>query len=159
MNEEKKYHVIKKLVETQGNKDRAAMTPGISRRQVNRLIHAYQTEGKAAFVHGNRGRKPAITIPDEIRNTVVTLYRTKYPGANFTHFTALLKRCEGITLSVSAVVDDFDLVRQISVLVILCGQNQLFQIKRRHSSPYFQPFSPLPQLTSWYRMLLWCPSP
>lgn len=103
MDEQKKYEVIKMLVDSQGNKDRAAITLGISRRQVNRLIVAYKEKGKAAFVHGNRGRKPAITIPDEIRKIVVDLYRTKYFEANFVHFTELLERNEGITLSVSAV--------------------------------------------------------
>lgn len=103
MDEQKKYEVIKMLVDSQGNKDRAAITLGISRRQVNRLIVAYKEKGKAAFVHGNRGRKPAITIPDEIRKNVVDLYRTKYFEANFVHFTELLERNEGITLSVSAV--------------------------------------------------------
>lgn len=103
MNEQLKYDVIKKLVDSEGNKDRAAITLGISKRQVNRLIVAYKEKGKAAFIHGNRGRKPAITIPVEIRNTVVDLYRTKYYKANFTHFTELLERNEGISLSVSAV--------------------------------------------------------
>ena len=74
MDEQKKYEVIKKLVDTNGNKDRAAMTLGISRRQVNRLIIAYNDEGKGAFVHGNRGRKPAITTSDEVRRTVVVDY-------------------------------------------------------------------------------------
>ena len=105
MNEQQKYEVIKKLVDTGGSKDRAAMTLGISRRQVDRLISAYKEKGKAAFVHGNRGRKPAITTSDEIRNTVVDLYRTKYHESNFTHFTELLERNEGITLSVSAVTN------------------------------------------------------
>lgn len=103
MDEQKKYEVIKKLVDSQGNKDRAAMTLGITRRQVDRLIIAYKEKGKAAFVHGNRGRKPAITTPDEVRRTVVDLYRTKYYEANFVHFTELLERNEGIDLSVSAV--------------------------------------------------------
>lgn len=105
MDEQKKYEVIKKLVETKGNKDRAAMTLGITRRQVDRLINAYKEKGKAAFVHGNRGRKPAITTPDEVRKNVVDLYRTKYYEANFVHFTELLARNEGITLSVSAVTN------------------------------------------------------
>ena len=103
MDEQRKYEVIKKLVDSQGNKDRAAMTLGITRRQVDRLIAAYKARGKAAFVHGNRGRKPAITIPDEVRNSVVNLYRTKYREANFVHFTELLRRNEGISLSVSSV--------------------------------------------------------
>ena len=56
MNEQQKYKVIKKLVDENGNKNRAAVTLGITRRQVNRLIVAYKKHGKAAFVHGNRGR-------------------------------------------------------------------------------------------------------
>lgn len=103
MDEQKKYEVIKKLVDTQGNKDRAAIALGITRRQVDRLIIAYKEKGKAAFVHGNRGRRPAIATPEDVRRAVVDLYRTKYYGANFVHFTELLRRNEGITLSVSAV--------------------------------------------------------
>ena len=103
MKEQTKYEVIKKLVETDGNKDRAALTLGITRRQVNRLIIAYKERGKAAFHHGNAGRKPATTISDEVRTLVVDLYRNKYYGANFTHYTELLERYEQIVLSVPTV--------------------------------------------------------
>ncbi|MBQ1656460.1 MAG: ISNCY family transposase [Bacteroidales bacterium] len=103
MDEQKKYEVIKHLVDNGGNKERAAMTLGITKRQVNRLIKAYKEKGKSAFLHGNRGRKPATTIAQEIRQDVVDLYRTKYYDANFTHFTELLQKHEGITLSLSTV--------------------------------------------------------
>ena len=103
MDEQHKYEVIKKLVETKGNKNTAALNLGISRRQVDRLIKAYKEKGKAAFVHGNRGRKPATTKPDKVRQDVIDLYRTKYYDANFTHYTELLERNEGIKLSVSCV--------------------------------------------------------
>ena len=103
MDEQKKYEVIKHLVDNGGNKERAAMTLGITKRQVNRLIKAYKEKGKSAFLHGNRGRKPATTIAQEIRQDVVDLYRTKYYDANFTHFTELLQIHEGITLSLSTV--------------------------------------------------------
>lgn len=105
LDEQKKYEVIKRLVDAgdDGNKDRAALTLGITRRQVNRLIKAYKENGKAAFVHGNRGRIPATTIPEETRRLVVDLYRNKYYDANFTHFTELLARFEQIHLSVSTV--------------------------------------------------------
>ena len=103
MDEQKKYEVIKHLVDNGGNKERAAVTLGITKRQVNRLIKAYKEKGKSAFLHGNRGRKPATTIAQEIRQDVVDLYRTKYYDANFTHFTELLQKHEGITLSLSTV--------------------------------------------------------
>ena len=103
MDEQKKYEVIKKLVDENGNKDRAALTLGITKRQVYRLIKIYKEKGKAGFVHGNRGRKPVTTIPEETRALVLDLYKTKYYKANFTHFTELLERVEGIKLSVSTV--------------------------------------------------------
>lgn len=103
MDEQKKYEVIKKLVEEKGNKDRAAMTLGITRRQVNRLIKNYKEQGKAAFRHGNRGRKPSSAIPDNTRASIVALYRNKYYGANFTHFTELLASNEQIHVSARTV--------------------------------------------------------
>ena len=42
MNEQKKYEVIKRLVDEGGNKDRAALTLGITKRHLNRLINAYK---------------------------------------------------------------------------------------------------------------------
>lgn len=103
MDEQKKFEVIKKLVNEDGDKDRAALTLGITRRHVNRLIKSYRERGKAAFVHGNRGRKPSTTTSDQERKNVVDLYRTKYYDTNFVHFTELLERRENIKLSVSCV--------------------------------------------------------
>ena len=67
------------------------------------MLAGYRKEGKAFFVHGNRGRKPATTIPEETRNTVVALYLNKYYEANFQHFTELLDEREDIHLSSSSV--------------------------------------------------------
>ncbi len=105
MNEQNKYDVIKRLVDENGNKDRAALTLGLSKRQVNRLIRAYKEKGKAAFVHGNRGRKPATTIPEQTRQNIVDLYLSKYYDANFQHYTELLEKHEGIKVSPSAVAN------------------------------------------------------
>lgn len=104
MDEQKKYEVIKALADhPTGSKERAALTLGCTKRHINRLLAGYRKEGKAFFVHGNKGRKPATTIPEEIRNTVIDLYRTKYYEANFQHFTELLEERENICLSVSSV--------------------------------------------------------
>lgn len=104
LDELKKYEVIKALVDhPDGNKDRAALTLGCTKRHINRMIAGYLKEGKSFFIHGNKGRKPPTAIPDEIRNTVVELYRTKYHNANFRHYTELLLEREGIRLSVSSV--------------------------------------------------------
>ena len=83
MDEQKKYEVIKKLVDEHANKQRAAVTLGCTVRHINRMICGYKTHGKEYFIHGNRGRKPAITIPEKTKQAVLDLYRTKYYDANF----------------------------------------------------------------------------
>lgn len=74
MNEEYKYKIIKKLVETDGNKKRAASKLNCTVRTVNRLIIKYKSEGKSAFIHGNRGRVPSTTIPLDIKNKIISFY-------------------------------------------------------------------------------------
>lgn len=106
MDEQKKYEVIKGLADHPSpNKLRAALELGCTPRHVNRMLAGYKEMGKEYFVHGNRGRKPVNTIPDETKTTVVTLYSTKYYDANFTHFTELLERNENISLSRSSVAN------------------------------------------------------
>ena len=104
MDELKKYETIKYLADhPDGNKDRAALILNCTKRHINRMLAGYRKDGKAFFIHGNKGRKPSTTIPDSVRHTVVDLYRTKYFGANFQHFTELLAEHEDIHLCVSSV--------------------------------------------------------
>ena len=106
MDEQKKYEVIKMLAEhPDGNKDRAALTLGCTRRHINRMLAGYRAQGKSFFIHGNRGRRPVHTIPDDTKADIVNLYRTKYYEANFEHFTELLERNEDIKLSASTVAN------------------------------------------------------
>lgn len=56
MEENDKYLTIKKLVETNGNKKRAALLLNCSIRHINRMIKGYKNHGKEYFIHGNRGR-------------------------------------------------------------------------------------------------------
>ena len=106
MNEQRKYEVIKGLVDHSdtANKDRAALILGCTKRHINRMIQGYIKDGKAFFIHGNRGKKPATTIRPDVRSQVIDLYRTKYYEANFEHYTELLKKHEGISISSSSVM-------------------------------------------------------
>lgn len=103
MNENQKYEIIKKLVETDGNKDRAAIKLGCTRRHVNRMIAGYKDQGKGYFVHGNRNNTPAHALSDEIKRDIVDKYKTIYYDANFTHYSELLLKHESIKASPSAV--------------------------------------------------------
>ena len=86
MNEEYKYKIIKKLVETNGNKQRAAVTLKKSIRQIDRMIAGYKEFGKEFFVHGNRGRKPKNALSDEFKTEIELLYTSKYFDCTYTKF-------------------------------------------------------------------------
>lgn len=103
MNEQKKYDVIKKLVDTNGNKKRAANKLGCTTRHINRMIAGYREFGKAYFIHGNRGRKPAIALSYDEKNNIVDLYTSKYFDCTYTLFAELLARRENINISVDEV--------------------------------------------------------
>ena len=99
MNEQYKYEVIKKLVDTHGNKKNAAIKLNCSVRTIDRLIIRYKAEGKTGFIHKNRNRQPISAFPVEVKNKVIDLYRTKYSGANLLHFSQLLAKKENIHVS------------------------------------------------------------
>lgn len=99
MNEEYKYKIIKKLVETDGNKKRAASKLNCTVRTVNRLIIKYKSEGKSAFIHGNRGRVPSTTIPLDMKNKIISLYINDYSNANFSHFCEIVHREFNVKIS------------------------------------------------------------
>ena len=104
LKEKEKYKIIKKLVETNGNKERARIKLGLkSIRQINRLIAGYKEYGKDFFVHGNRGRKPKHALTSEFKNEIETLYTSKYFDCSYTQFTEYLAERENIFLSVPEV--------------------------------------------------------
>lgn len=104
LKEKQKYEIIKKLVETNGNKERARIKLGLkSIRQVNRLIAGYKEYGKEFFVHGNRGRKPIHALSVELKDEIEMLYTSKYFDCTYTQFTEYLADRENISLSIPEV--------------------------------------------------------
>ena len=104
LKEKQKYEIIKKLVKTNGNKERARIKLKLkSIRQINRLIAGYKEFGKEFFVHGNRSRKPKHALTDEFKNEIETLYTSKYFDCTYTQFTEYLAERENIFLSVQEV--------------------------------------------------------
>ena len=104
LKEKEKYDVIKKLVESNGNKERARIKLGLkSIRQINRLIAGYKEYGKEFFVHGNRGRKPKHALSNELKDEIELLYTSKYFDCTYTQFTEYLAERENIFLSIPEV--------------------------------------------------------
>ena len=92
-----------------GRVDRGQMRAGegavlleLSIRQLRRQLAAYRETGAAALVHGNRGRKPAHALGEEVRGRVVELARGRYAGLNHQHLSEELEG-EGIVLSRASV--------------------------------------------------------
>ena len=99
MREKTKYDVIKELVDHNGNKERASLKLGISKRQINRLIIIYKEKGNSGFVHGNRGHIPTKALDKSISEDIILLYKTKYQDFNFNHFKEYLEEEENIFVS------------------------------------------------------------
>ena len=104
LKEKLKYEIIKKLIESNGNKNRARIKLGLkSIRQINRLIKGYNEYGKEFFVHGNRGRKPKHALTSEFKDEIELLYTSKYFDCTYTQFTEYLGERENIHLSIAEV--------------------------------------------------------
>ena len=71
--EDRKYQVIKKLVESNGNKLKAALKLQVTPRTIDRLILKYKQYGKEGFVHGNRNRKPKHSMSFEEKEKIYVL--------------------------------------------------------------------------------------
>jgi transposase len=93
---------------------------GLSVRQIRRMLAAYKKEGAAArreppqggsrrkegaaaLAYGNRGRTPANTLGNQVKERIVELARTKYVGCNQQHMSELLAEQEGIFVSRSTL--------------------------------------------------------
>lgn len=103
MKAQEQYEIIKRLVENHISKDYAAIKIGCTRRTINRLIKKYNLEGKAGFIHGNTGRKPAHSLSEKQKQDIVSIYNNKYWNTNFTHCCELLEKHDQIKLSPSCL--------------------------------------------------------
>lgn len=104
LKENHKYKIIKKLVETNGNKERARIELGFKDvRQINRLIEGYKKFGKEFFIHGNRGRKTSHALTQALKDEIDDLYISKYYDCTYTQFTEFLAERENIFLSIQEI--------------------------------------------------------
>ena len=98
MDQREKYEIIKKLIETDGNKHAAALRCGCTVRTINRLIRLFHGKGESAFIHGNTGRVPV--NHKGLEDTIAALFTGElYEGCNILHFCELLKKHENIEVS------------------------------------------------------------
>lgn len=103
MKEEMMYDIIKAVCLGKVSKQFAANKLNVTRRTINRRINDYKLNGKEAFSHKNKTKKPKTTIDLEVRQLIIELYKTKYYESNFIHFKQLLEREEMIIVSIGFI--------------------------------------------------------
>ncbi|MCQ2587958.1 MAG: ISNCY family transposase [Treponema sp.] len=72
---------------------------GYSQVHIRNMIKKYKIFGDAVFIHHNTGKKPATTIPANTRKKIVSIYRERFDGYNFTFFSEMLKELYNINFS------------------------------------------------------------
>jgi len=101
--EQRRAHVLARVIAGELKLWEAAVVLGLSVRQARRLKRALVREGPAALAHANRGRASPRRFSPTLRQHVVRLYQTIYRGLNHQHFCELLAEHEQLQLSVATV--------------------------------------------------------
>lgn len=84
--EELKYITTRKIINNEITIKEAMYIVNQSRRNVNRLVNKYKTEGKDGFIHKNKGKENKNKKSDKIINDLENLYLKEYYDYNFTAF-------------------------------------------------------------------------
>ena len=84
--EKEKYLIIKKVIEGDISKKDAELKLELSRRQIDRLIIKYKSEGEKGFIHKNKGKVNINKIAREIIEKIEEKYLTEYYDYNFEAF-------------------------------------------------------------------------
>ena len=103
-NELKRASLIEACIEGKCTVKQVANALGLSERRVKQIKKEVKENGVKSIQHGNRGRKPKNTIPDEVRKKILELRSSyDYELSNFMHFQELLKERENIDISYSSL--------------------------------------------------------
>ena len=100
----KRATLIEACINGQCTVKQVADALGLSERRVKQIKKEVKENGVKSITHGNRGRKPKNTIPNDIRKKILELRSSyEYELSNFKHFQELLKEREDIDISYSAL--------------------------------------------------------
>ncbi len=91
--------VLTRVLKRELTMTEAARMAGLSERQLWRLRSAFERDGPAGLVHGNRGRPSGRRIEASLVERVVELRATTYAEVNDSHLVELLAEREGIAIS------------------------------------------------------------
>lgn len=103
--QQRRAEVLAKLCAGEITKDDTQRLLGLSRRQVNRIMKNFSSNGLKSIVHGNSGRAPVNKTPAIYQDKILALTGEdgKYHGFNVCHTTDLLLDIEGIAIGRSTL--------------------------------------------------------
>jgi len=78
MEEAKRLHVVRKVLEKQITQVEAAALVGICLRQFQRIVRRVRAEGDHGICHRARGRKPNNQLPETVKARIIELCRGRY---------------------------------------------------------------------------------
>jgi transposase len=101
--EQQRLGALREVLAGHWSVEQASQVLGLSVRQIWRLKAAFEENGAAALVHGNKGKPSPGKIATEVRQRVAELAKGQYAGCNDTHLTELLALREDIVLKRKSV--------------------------------------------------------
>jgi len=97
--EQTRAKVLTMVLERRCTSEEGAELLRVSSRHLLRLKKAFREEGPGALAHGNRGRKPAHAISDDVREGVLRLATSLYHDYNHSHLQEELVSRHDVRLS------------------------------------------------------------
>ena len=94
-----RFQVISKYLSGILKRREVAQILEISERTVSRIAGKVEEKGVWGVKHGNLGKEPPFKYPDEVKGFVLNLLKTKYFDFNLAHFTDVLEKDYGVTIS------------------------------------------------------------
>jgi len=98
-----RYHTLRLVLEHRLTGAQAAVSLGLTERQIWWLLARLRTDGRQGLVHGNRGRPSGRRLPAAVQQQILTLARGLYAGLNTTHLTEKLQAEHGLAVSRATV--------------------------------------------------------
>lgn len=98
-----RYHTLNLVLEHRLTGAQAAVSLGLTERQIWWLLARLRTDGRPGLVHGNRGRPSGRRLPAAVQQQILTLARGLYAGLNTTHLTEKLQAEHGLAVSRATV--------------------------------------------------------
>ncbi len=97
--QQNRFYYIEKVLNGCITLREAAECIGISYRQAKRLKKTVKEKGLSGLQHGNKGKKPALAIDDDMRKFIISLSQSLYRGLNYTQISEKLLQNHQIEVS------------------------------------------------------------